>query len=158
MSANLMCKCGKPVEPERLQLKLTNCFECQRASELELSFGCGYEQDDPGWYIFDTKTHLIVASEDTTPTPEQFREIRHHRTLSDIYALICRDKSPSVDVTSQVCFGNNDAECLPLSRCVCGQGFQLWDQILGVNKDRPWTCPHCGAKLFFQVGIQVFKI
>ena len=87
------CKCGKPIEPERLQLKKTNCFACQRASELELSFGCEYEQEDPGWYIMDTKTCHIVASCDTDPTPEQLAEIKRHRALTDIYNLILRDKA-----------------------------------------------------------------
>ena len=87
------CKCGHTVEPERVQLKLTNCFACQRASELELSFGCGYEQSDPGWYIVDTKTYLIVASEDTEPNEAQLQEIERHRNLSDIYGLICRDRA-----------------------------------------------------------------
>jgi hypothetical protein len=86
------CSCGRPIEPERLQLHLKNCFDCQKASELELSFGCGYEQEDPGWYIADTKTCLIVASSDTDPTPEQLAEINRHRTLSDIYGLIIKEK------------------------------------------------------------------
>ncbi len=62
------------------------------------------------------------------------------------------------DVTNSVYFGDNDGEALPLLKCVCGQEFQFWDEILGTYSDRPWTCAKCGVKLFFNFSIRVFKV
>jgi len=37
-----------------------------------------------------------------------------------------------LDVTDQVEFGNNDDECLPLHKCVCGKKFDHWDAIISI--------------------------
>jgi len=64
----------------------------------------------------------------------------------------------SVDVTDKVDFGINDDESLPLTTCVCGAAFETWSQIMGMGPERPWTCPQCGAKLFFRLSIRVFQV
>lgn len=61
-----------------------------------------------------------------------------------------------IDVTKQVEFGTPDDELLPLTRCVCGQDFHLWDQSLSIYKDDCWQCPQCGRKLYFRNGIKVY--
>lgn len=61
------------------------------------------------------------------------------------------------DVTDQVDFGDVDGECLPLTRCVCGTKFPLWDHILGIYDDHPAVCPSCGALLYFRCSIRVFE-
>jgi DNA-directed RNA polymerase subunit RPC12/RpoP len=62
------------------------------------------------------------------------------------------------DVTDQVTFDDNDGESLPLTKCVCGQKFESWEEVVSVYADEPWTCPHCGAKLFFSVNVKVYKV
>jgi hypothetical protein len=62
------------------------------------------------------------------------------------------------DVTEKVDFQNNDDETLPLTKCVCGAVFRPWDQFISIYPETPWTCPECGAKLFFQLGIRVFRV
>ncbi len=66
--------------------------------------------------------------------------------------------SEIIEVTDKVNFEYNDDECLPITKCVCGEKFVIWDQILGVYKDNPWECPKCGAKLFFTINIQVYEV
>jgi hypothetical protein len=43
------------------------------------------------------------------------------------------------EVTDKVDFGWNEDECLPIIECVCGTEFDLWEQVLGVYKDDPWS-------------------
>ena len=62
------------------------------------------------------------------------------------------------DVTERVDFSENDGESLPLTKCVCGEKFSPWDQVLGVYRDHPWECPKCGAKLYFTFTIRVFQV
>ena len=62
------------------------------------------------------------------------------------------------DVTTQVDFQNNDDECLPLTKCVCGKTFEPWEHILSIYEDSPKECPNCGRKLFFRIGIRVFQV
>jgi DNA-directed RNA polymerase subunit RPC12/RpoP len=62
------------------------------------------------------------------------------------------------NVTRQVDFYLNDDECLPLLKCVCGETFEPWDQIIGIYEDDPTECPICGAKLFFAVKIHVYQV
>ena len=62
---------------------------------MKLAFGINYEQQDPGWYIWDEQTGLVTASSDTDPTPEQLIEINQWEHLRDIFELIKRDKDKS---------------------------------------------------------------
>jgi DNA-directed RNA polymerase subunit RPC12/RpoP len=62
------------------------------------------------------------------------------------------------DVTDQVTWEDNDGECLPLTKCVCGTRFDAWSEIVSIYKNHPWTCPKCGVKLIFSVGITVKKV
>ena len=61
------------------------------------------------------------------------------------------------DVTNLVRFGDNDSECLPITRCVCGATFPAWEFIIGIYDDEPYGCPKCGRKLYFSVSIRVFE-
>ncbi len=45
-----------------------------------------------------------------------------------------------IDVTSQVSFGENDGEYLPLTRCVCGHTFEPWDEVISIYRDNSYTC------------------
>ena len=63
-----------------------------------------------------------------------------------------------MDVTAQVDFQNNDDENLPLTKCVCGKKFPLWQEVLSIYPDNPWACPDCGAKLYFSVSLRVFQV
>lgn len=63
-----------------------------------------------------------------------------------------------IEVTRDVEFGNSDDEYLPITKCVCGEKFTLWDFSIGIYDDMVDECPKCGAKLFFTNHIQVFQI
>ena len=62
-----------------------------------------------------------------------------------------------INVTSKVSFGDNDANQLPLTECVCGYRFELWEFNLRSDRDDPVTCPQCGRELYFELSIQVFE-
>jgi len=62
------------------------------------------------------------------------------------------------DVTQDVQFGPVDDESLPLLRCVCGEQFKPWEQVISIYKDHPWVCPKCGAKLIFSNNVFVYKV
>lgn len=64
----------------------------------------------------------------------------------------------SKDVTSEVQFGNNDDEHLPLTKCICGETFELWGFMIGVYKDDPDECPECGRKYYFSNSIVIYQI
>jgi DNA-directed RNA polymerase subunit RPC12/RpoP len=63
----------------------------------------------------------------------------------------------AIDVTSQVEFGNNDDEHLPLLKCVCGKKFPSWEAVISIYPDDPWQCDDCGRRLFFRNEIRVFE-
>lgn len=65
---------------------------------------------------------------------------------------------PDIDVTGLVKFGNNDDECLPLTRCICGQEFGYWEHIINIYRDMAPPCPNCGRKLYFSFSIRVFEV
>jgi hypothetical protein len=63
-----------------------------------------------------------------------------------------------LDITDNVDFGYADEESLPLRFCVCGAQFELWTQVLGIYRDKPWTCPKCARKLYFGNYIKVYQV
>jgi len=64
----------------------------------------------------------------------------------------------TIDVTDKVNFGDVDGECIPITKCVCGESFVPWDFIISIYKDDTHTCPKCNRKLYFSMKIQVFEI
>lgn len=64
----------------------------------------------------------------------------------------------TTDVTNQVRFEGNDDELLPITQCVCGAKFEPWTFMIGIYKDDPYSCPKCGAKLYFSWSTTVYKI
>lgn len=59
------------------------------------------------------------------------------------------------NVTDNISFGNNDDELLPITQCVCGAKFKLWEFVISIYKDSPSYCPHCGRALVFELHIQI---
>ena len=64
------------------------------------------------------------------------------------------------DITDLVDFGLNDDECLPLTKCVCGQEFESWTFLISVYRDvhAASRCPNCKRRLYFRPQIRVFEI
>lgn len=62
-----------------------------------------------------------------------------------------------IDITDLVEFGNNDGECLPIMRCVCGNEFYYWKFIISIYRDDPYHCDACGRGLYFTCAIRVFE-
>jgi len=63
----------------------------------------------------------------------------------------------NVEVTAQTETDDNDGELVPLTRCVCGQGDQLWEAILAPDRDaQPMPCG--GARLYASVSVRVYQI
>ena len=60
------------------------------------------------------------------------------------------------DVTDQVDFGGVDGEYLPLTKCVCGARFEIWEHILDISHDGS-ACPFCGRSLYFRCSIRVYE-
>lgn len=61
------------------------------------------------------------------------------------------------DVTDQMDFENNDDECLPVTKCVCGATFATWTFIISIYSDDPYKCPECGRGLYFSLRIRVYE-
>ena len=97
---------------------------------MNLKYGHNYEQEDPGWYIWDENTGLVVMSslDDIIPTPEQMRHINQHQYLKDVYDLIVKYKEESKAEETE--------EDLELESCEqCGE--PAWDGYI---------CHSCGMK------------
>jgi len=62
------------------------------------------------------------------------------------------------DVTDLVTFDNPDDEALPITKCVCGAKFPVWQQVVSIYDGMAWMCPHCGVKLVFSNGVRVYKL
>ena len=62
------------------------------------------------------------------------------------------------DVTNLVDYQANDGEDLPLTKCICGNEYDAWDFVLGIEENAPMICKKCGAKLYFSFEICVYKI
>jgi len=62
-----------------------------------------------------------------------------------------------VEVTARTETGDNDGELVPLTRCVCGQGYPPWKAILAPYRDaQPMPC--CGARLYAAVTVRVYQV
>ena len=62
------------------------------------------------------------------------------------------------DITSKVIFDNNDDECLPILKCICGKEFNSWEHVISIYEDDPTPCPNCGHKLIFVNEIRVYEV
>ena len=64
-----------------------------------------------------------------------------------------------IDVTDKVDFGNPDDESLPVTRCVCGHTWPMWDHHISIYDDVNWMnpCPKCGRRLYFRQSIRVYE-
>ena len=62
------------------------------------------------------------------------------------------------DVTDQVEFGWNDDECMPITKCVCGSKFDMWNHIISIYEEDPYKCPECRVGLYFRSAIRVYKV
>ena len=63
-----------------------------------------------------------------------------------------------IDVTDLVDFSNPDDEALPITRCVCGQKFQLWEFSISIYPDGAHECPNCRRRLYFSQSIRVYEV
>lgn len=64
-----------------------------------------------------------------------------------------------LDVTDAVEFSNNDDECLPLTKCICGAKWSPWSgPILSIYDDSPTECPQCRRRFIFHLGIRVKQV
>ena len=62
------------------------------------------------------------------------------------------------DVTKLVDFGGNDGECLPITKCVCGECFVPWEFFISICADDAYKCPSCGRGLYFSLAISVYEV
>lgn len=62
-----------------------------------------------------------------------------------------------IDVTKLVEFGNNDDECLPITKCICCKKYPPWDNfIISIYKNDSTKCESCGRKFYFRNTIKVY--
>lgn len=66
--------------------------------------------------------------------------------------------SKHIDVTELVDFDNPDDESLPMTKCVCGEKFPVWNWSISIYDDNPTHCPECGRKFFFRQAIRVYQV
>ena len=62
------------------------------------------------------------------------------------------------DVTKLVDFHDNDDECLPITKCVCGAKFVPWQFVIGIYPDTPYRCPQCNRGFYFSLEIRVYEV
>lgn len=62
------------------------------------------------------------------------------------------------DVTNKVKMGANDGYYAPVLECVCGKTFGRWDFTIDQDAVEQYSCPKCGAKLFFRVQLVVYQV
>lgn len=110
-------------------------------------------EDGPGKAVVvcDTWEHIMDAC-------DQFYEAGARRLVLETVVDVKPGEAHHIDVTRQISYGDVDGEDMPITKCVCGANFELWGEIVGVYKDRPWICPHCGAKLYFVPANRVMQI
>ena len=62
-----------------------------------------------------------------------------------------------IDITNDTDWLWPDDESLPLLRCKCGQEFESWDFVLGVERNYAEECPNCKRKLYWRSRVWVFE-
>lgn len=62
------------------------------------------------------------------------------------------------DVTNLVGYGRNDAEALPIKKCICGAEFADWHFVIYEGQDDIRRCPKCGRSYFFKMDICVYTL
>lgn len=68
-------------------------------------------------------------------------------------------KSNNLDVTSLVDFDNPDDEFLPMTACVCGANFPVWEFNISIyDDDSASECPKCHRKFYFRQSIRVYQV
>ena len=65
---------------------------------------------------------------------------------------------PDKEVTDLVDFDYPDGECLPITKCVCGAKYNLWEEILSIYSEDAWKCPNCGISLYFRNQIYIYSV
>jgi hypothetical protein len=62
-----------------------------------------------------------------------------------------------IDITDAVDFspGNIDGDLLPITKCICGQEFELWD--FSIWNFEHSECPSCNRKLHFEVSVRIYE-
>jgi len=63
-----------------------------------------------------------------------------------------------IDVTKDIEFGGIDGELLPITKCVCGHKFPLWEFSISIYKDDPYECEYCGRKLYWSNKVTIYCI
>lgn len=64
-----------------------------------------------------------------------------------------------LDVTELVTFSSPDDDCLPITKCVCGTEFPIWQFTISIYDDNDaYQCPECKRKLWFSSSIHVYEI
>ena len=65
----------------------------------------------------------------------------------------------SKDVTRLVEFSYPDEESLPITKCVCGARFDLWDFVIDAEWEKEkYSCPVCNTKLCWTQTITVYQV
>lgn len=62
------------------------------------------------------------------------------------------------DVTNEVEFGDNDANFMPIDKCICGHKSGYWNFVISTESDDSNKCPNCGAKFYFTIKINVYQV
>jgi hypothetical protein len=117
---------------------------------LNESFKCGSEAIKKG---LKTARELGLRIEEATgsviPLP----------SMKDFHKGIMRIREGIVrKVTDKMKFGNPDDELLPVTQCVCGKTFGLWEFVIGIYTENPYGCPSCGRKFYFKQAIEVYEV
>jgi hypothetical protein len=68
--------------------------------------------------------------------------------------------SKRIDITKDIDYDSYgpDGECLPLTKCKCGQIFEAWTFNISMGEDSTTECPSCGRKLFFLNSLRVYEV
>jgi hypothetical protein len=165
--------CKKPLDVEGDDLSNNcggDCAECMaRAGDPDelkgvidalvgRAFEIGFDHGIAPYRPDDAK----LANEAWGPVAEKLfeivREAGHIQPTSEtIIAELSAAAAVAVDVTKQVEVGLPDGELLPLTKCVCGAEFGLWEFTINAYQDNPNQCPKCGRLMYFRNDLRVYE-